>query len=67
MPARRLDSRDEAQIAALAGILASDDHTGEILRALAGRLRHPDEPHTDKELEALLTVTLALERAGMWP
>lgn len=51
----------------LAGILHSAHWTGEVLRVLVRRLRHPDKPYTNKELEVLLLLTLALKRAGMWP
>ncbi|HXA25624.1 MAG TPA: hypothetical protein VNW90_25375 [Acetobacteraceae bacterium] len=55
------------RIAALADTLRSPTFTGEVLRVLVNRLRHPERAYTSKELEMLLLLTLALERAGMWP
>ena len=57
----------ELQVMVLAGILRSPRFLGKVLRVLVDRLRHPDRPYTNRELEVLLLLTLALERAGMWP
>lgn len=61
------DTPAEAKITVLAGILRSPGFTGEVLRVLARRLRYPGLAYTSKELEILLALTVALERAGMWP
>jgi hypothetical protein len=57
----------DTRIAALADTLRSSTFTGEVLRILVNRLRHPERAYTNRELEMLLLLTLALERAGMWP
>jgi hypothetical protein len=57
----------EAKIAVLVSMLRSPHFTGEVLRVLVRRLRNPGLPYTSKELETLLLLTVALERAGMWP
>jgi hypothetical protein len=57
----------EAQITLLAASLRSPHFTGQVLRVLVRRLRYPENPYTSKDLEILLLVTMALERAGMWP
>lgn len=54
------------QVLVLTDLLHSPDWVGEVLRVLVRRLRHPGKPYTSKELEVLLLLTLALERAGMW-
>lgn len=56
----------ETHVEVLAVLLRSSDFTGDVLRVLVHRVRHPAKPYTSKELEVLLTLTLALERAGMW-
>ena len=62
-----VDPPADARIAVLVGLLRSPDFTGEVLRVLTRRLRNPGLPYTSKELEILLLLTVALERAGMWP
>jgi hypothetical protein len=57
----------DARIALLTGLLTEDSPTGEVLRVLVRRLRYPGLAYTSRELEVLLTLTIALERAGMWP
>lgn len=55
----------EMKITVLAGLLRSSHWYGEVLRTLTNRLRHPAKPYSDKDLEVLLLLTLALERAGI--
>jgi hypothetical protein len=57
----------DTRVEALADTLRSSTFTGEVLRVLVRRLRHPEHAYTSKELEMLLLLTLALDRAGMWP
>jgi len=57
----------EIKIATLVNVLRSPDWAGDVLRVLTRRLRYPGLAYTSKELEILLLVTVALERAGMWP
>lgn len=52
---------------ALDKALRSPGVTGQVLRVLVGRLRHPERAYTSKDLEVLLLLTAALQRAGMWP
>jgi hypothetical protein len=56
----------EEQIEWLASLLVSRGPLGGVLRVLTDRLRHPGRPYTNRELEVLLLVTCALERAGLW-
>lgn len=50
----------------LAALLKDHHFVARAFRALAHRLVEPASPYTNDDLEMLLLVTLALDRAGLW-
>jgi hypothetical protein len=63
---KALPAPPEARVAALAALLRSPGYLGQLLRVLARLLRDPGKSPTSQDLEMLLLLTVALERAGMW-
>lgn len=59
-----LNPKQEKQVAELARLLARPHSgLGRVLRVLTTRIRQPEAPHTEEELETLLLVSLALQHA----
>ena len=63
---RGIPGPSEAQVVALAALMASPGMQGRVLRTLVRRLTQPDAVYTGREMETLLLVTVAAIRAGLW-
>ena len=60
-----LNTKQQKQVAMLTRMLSDGSLTGRVLQVLIGRIRNPEGPYSDEDLEVLLLVSLAEKRAAL--
>jgi hypothetical protein len=60
-----LNTKQQKQVTMLTRMLSDGSLTGRVLQVLIGRIRNPEGPYSDEDLEVLLLVSLAEKRAAL--
>ena len=60
-----LNTKQQKQVTMLTRMLSDGTLTGRVLQVLIGRIRNPEGPYSDEDLEVLLLVSLAEKRAAL--